>query len=797
MKKITLIITGIFFSCILAVMVIVPDAARAATSSAPHATLTGLKGFPGYDLSTGWFGFSKFGLTLQFDLGVAFGGTLARVDLNGSGSVDLVQNRLWFTGTSSTAEMNVGIETWAKYWVKGFGIDREGDLPFIDTFDWRFYDRRTVYGNPYFLHSSLTLTDGLSVDEVIGKSYEFGKLTLTASLDLRSTAYNTIRGRYLSTYWGTFYSTGSSDQKPVAKRIPVLTVPNIVQSSRSSWSMDVTPTAVFAVSYSWWLNYEYELPIYTFPFNLGSFTFQTSPRSLSICTGQYYPDRDNDGWAVPGTALIACSDPAYYSSRLTDCDDTNRNIYPGATELPNGVDDDCDDTIDEGFQIYYHDADSDGYGDPNNTQSAVPGEQPEGYVDQAGDCNDADSTINAGAREVCRNNIDDNCNGQTDEVCHPPVAHNVLVMTDEDNDASVYLDASDEDGDALSYIVVTNPAHGTLSGNAPSLVYVPAANYYGPDSFTYTASDRDFTSAAATVSITVNPVNDQPVADAGVDQTLVVNAVCEATATLNGIASSDIDGDTLAYRWTWNGSTISGSNPNITLQAGTKLITLHVHDGQVSSQPDTLLVTALDQTLPTITPDHIVAECLGPEGQDIDIVSPAVSDNCCDKNDIILSYSAPSEYYLGQNQVDWTAIDCHGNTADAIQQVTIQDTLNPDISVRLSPDILWPPNHKMIEVVPSIQTVDICCGSNVTVKLESATMDEGDADNTFDPLYDIDPNVGYIGDDIQIIDGRIYLRAERAGNSSGRVYTLNYSATDCVGNVSRVTSFVTVPHDQR
>ena len=82
-----------------------------------------------------------------------------------------------------------------------------------------------------------------------------------------------------------------------------------------------------------------------------------------------------------------------------------------------------------------------------------------------------------------------------------------------------------------------------------------------------------------------------------------------------------------------------------------------------------------------------------------------------------------------------------------------------------------------------------------TVTLLSVQMNEGETEDTYDPNYDIDPENGYIGDDIQIIDGTIYLRAERSGKSDGRVYTLTYQATDCAGNTSTASATVTVPHD--
>ena len=64
----------------------------------------------------------------------------------------------------------------------------------------------------------------------------------------------------------------------------------------------------------------------------------------------------------------------------------------------------------------------------------------------------------------------------------------------------------------LTFSIVTPPAHGTLTGTLPNVTYTPAANYNGPDSFTFRASDGSLVSNTATVSITVAPVNDAPVA---------------------------------------------------------------------------------------------------------------------------------------------------------------------------------------------------------------------------------------------------------------------------------------------
>ncbi len=103
-------------------------------------------------------------------------------------------------------------------------------------------------------------------------------------------------------------------------------------------------------------------------------------------------------------------------NETVDCDDSNAAINPGETESCNGVDDNCNTTIDEGlvFLNYYTDADADGYGDASAT-AVNACQAPAGLVLGNTDCNDANANINPGAAEVCNNNTDDNCNGNGDE----------------------------------------------------------------------------------------------------------------------------------------------------------------------------------------------------------------------------------------------------------------------------------------------------------------------------------------------------------------------------------------------
>jgi hypothetical protein len=96
----------------------------------------------------------------------------------------------------------------------------------------------------------------------------------------------------------------------------------------------------------------------------------------------------------------------------------------------------------------------------------------------------------------------------------PLAANDQSIMTPENTPADIILSGSVGNGGALSYRVVTQPAHGSLSGSGSVLTYTPAPNYNGPDSFTFVAYDGKSQSATATVSFNVASVNDAPTAAA-------------------------------------------------------------------------------------------------------------------------------------------------------------------------------------------------------------------------------------------------------------------------------------------
>ncbi len=109
----------------------------------------------------------------------------------------------------------------------------------------------------------------------------------------------------------------------------------------------------------------------------------------------WYLDLDGDGF---GDVLdsTSCFQPGGTSSTPGDCDDGDASVNPGAAEVCDGIDHNCDGQVDEGF-----DADGDG------------------FTNCDGDCDDADPSINPGVTELCGDGIDDNCDGQVDEGCGP------------------------------------------------------------------------------------------------------------------------------------------------------------------------------------------------------------------------------------------------------------------------------------------------------------------------------------------------------------------------------------------
>ena len=160
---------------------------------------------------------------------------------------------------------------------------------------------------------------------------------------------------------------------------------------------------------------------------------------------QNYIEVEYEGDSVSGYTL---PDP--------DCNDDNADVNPSASEVCNGVDDDCNDQVDDGVSTptaFYADADEDGFGDADS--SVTECEMPSGYVSDWTDCDDTNAAINPDAIEVCDDgDVDEDCDGSDD-------GSDAIGMTD------WYLDADDDSyGDVYVSTSCDNPSSEVLVDNS-------------------------------------------------------------------------------------------------------------------------------------------------------------------------------------------------------------------------------------------------------------------------------------------------------------------------------------------
>jgi VCBS repeat-containing protein len=186
----------------------------------------------------------------------------------------------------------------------------------------------------------------------------------------------------------------------------------------------------------------------------------------------------------------------------------------------------------------------------------------------------------------------------------PPVAVNDSYIALEDTPLNVaapgvLANDIDVDGDVLNPVVVTPPSLGVVSVYADgSFLYLPHANAHGVDTFTYRVNDGTVNSNLATVTITVTPVNDLPVA---ADNAYSTAEDTPLTIAAPGVLSNDVDvdGDPLTAQWVAgpaNGTLVLNLNGSFTYTPalnyfGTDTFTYRAHDGQSGSAPATVTIT--------------------------------------------------------------------------------------------------------------------------------------------------------------------------------------------------------------
>lgn len=326
------------------------------------------------------------------------------------------------------------------------------------------------------------------------------------------------------------------------------------------------------------------------------------------------------------------------------------------------------------------------------------------------------------------------------------------------------------------------------------------------------------------VDITVVNINNPPVADAGDD----ITAKLGNTAILDGSGSFDNENDAINYSWSQvagNGVTLGGSttvNPSfVTIgTAGDSFVfQLIVDDGKESSTPqatspvppeqddDLVVVTVVansapvanagaDQTVDEDTPVSLDGSLSSdPDGDALTYGWAQTAGSPVTLSDITAvspTFTAPVVGAGGETLVFELTVDdedvfdpLSSTDSVTINVLNVNDPPNCSLATA-SPDSFWPPNHKMKAV--SIVGISDPNGDEITITVDSISQDEpvnglGDGDTSPDAVIP-DP------------DQPVMIRVERSGQGDGRVYTINFTASDgldsCSGSVQ-----VVVPHSRK
>jgi len=284
-----------------------------------------------------------------------------------------------------------------------------------------------------------------------------------------------------------------------------------------------------------------------------------------------------------------------------------------------------------------------------------------------------------------------------------PVAVADATTTAEDTAKTIAVTGNDTDvdGPTLSAVLVTGAAHGTVTCTAGSCTYTPAANYNGPDSFTYRASDGSLQSAPATVTITVTPVNDAPVAvddtaateaDTPVDIDVLGNdtdpdtgdslTVSAATDPAHGTVVCTDVGCTYTPDAGYTGEdTFSYTVRDTGTLTDTGLVTVSVGASNEPPEPVDDLVTTNEDTVAHF---NVLTNDTDPEGDPL-TVTP-VADQLPTGGTVTCTTAGACTYtpdadFNGDDQFQYRVADNHGNTVDATVEITIVPVNDAPVAV--------------------------------------------------------------------------------------------------------------------
>ncbi len=313
--------------------------------------------------------------------------------------------------------------------------------------------------------------------------------------------------------------------------------------------------------------------------------------------------------------------------------------------------------------------------------------------------------------------------------------------------------------------------------------------------------------------------NQPPAADAG--ENIDISSEQITTTIIQGTATDGDENDTLEYRWieeetvllNWASVDENGECPldlsTISIETGTHTLTLEVTDGQATSSDDMILT--IGNSAPHAAPSgggvyEIGADVtLGGNVSDFDgdllnyewkegaaVLFYGTIESIAGGTPVELPPYTTSSLSLGIHTITLQVDDGFNDPASNQITVDIVDTTVPTLVPVVDQTILWPPNHKMMDIVIEANASDNS-GLPVTLTAEvtSNEPEEGLGDGDMAP----DWTEPLIDQDMGIIN--LELRAERSGSGDGREYTITITATDSSDNLSSADVKIIVPHDKR
>lgn len=321
----------------------------------------------------------------------------------------------------------------------------------------------------------------------------------------------------------------------------------------------------------------------------------------------------------------------------------------------------------------------------------------------------------------------------------------------------------------------------------PATNDAPAAFPLGPTTVTWTVMDNHGHSATATQVITVID-NTSPSLTVPPNSSALADASCQAAIpdVVSGSTGTDNCGPVIITQ-----SPVAGTMVGL----GANFITVTATDGSGNQTDQTVTFTVIDTTPPSLAVPPNSSGFANASCQALipNVVAGSTAADNCGPVTISQSPAAGTVVSLGTHVITVTATDGAGNYTDMPVTFTVIDNTPPAITFNGNVITLWSPNHQYetVQVSDLVASASDNCDAGVSLssvyisKVTSDEVDNGAADGNS------------VNDIVIAADCKsVQLRAERAGNLDGRVYTITFKVTDASGNLTTATAAVTVPHSQ-